>query len=232
MRGAPRALGLEDDPAAPGSTARFRVYQLGLSGLHLGQAILVLAIGLDVVIEVTSSDGSPLFGVSVSVAIATYFLLATLSHGLGATVLRGLYEADLARGMNRMRWVEYSLSATIMMVLIALYAGVTDIVALSVIAVANVAMILCGWRQEVRNPPARRRTVMRPFWTGVSIGLVPWVIIALEPRGQPAEPGVRGRDLRVALPALRLLRPQPVAPVPGGRALGRLPLRRAHRTWA
>jgi hypothetical protein len=47
-------------------------------------------------------------------AVSVFLALAALDHGLTATVLRTRYEGDLRRGINRFRWVEYSLSATIM----------------------------------------------------------------------------------------------------------------------
>ena len=53
---------------------------------------------------------------SVGVAVAVFLLLAAVDHLLTATALRGTYERDLGRGINRFRWVEYSFSATIMIV--------------------------------------------------------------------------------------------------------------------
>ena len=38
-----------------------------------------------------------------------------------------MYRHDLARGMNRLRWIEYSLSSTLMIVLVALLPGIQDI---------------------------------------------------------------------------------------------------------
>jgi hypothetical protein len=51
--------------------------------------------------------------------------------------------------------VEYSFSATLMVVLIGFYSGITDITTVIVIVGANVAMILFGWLQERMNPPGR-----------------------------------------------------------------------------
>ena len=70
--------------------------------------------------------------------------------------MRGTYERDLRRGINRFRWVEYSFSATLMIVLIAFYSGITSISAVIAIIGANVAMILFGWLQE-RDEPAGPR---------------------------------------------------------------------------
>ena len=58
--------------------------------------------------------------------------------------------------------MEYSFSATIMVVLIALYSGVVGISALIGIIGANVAMILFGWLQESANPPGTRPETMMP----------------------------------------------------------------------
>ena len=96
-----------------------------------------------------------LFDVRVGVAIAAFLALAALDHLLTATVARGTYERDLQRGINRFRWVEYSFSATIMVVLICLYSGITGISALTAIVGANVAMILFGWVQELLSSAVR-----------------------------------------------------------------------------
>jgi hypothetical protein len=73
--------------------------------------------------------------------------------------------------------VEYSLSATLMVVLIALYTGIDQFTALVGIAGAIVAMILFGWLQEAANPPGRATTTMKPFWFGCVAGAAPWIAI-------------------------------------------------------
>jgi hypothetical protein len=106
-----------------------------------------------------------------------------------ATVGRTTYEADLRRGINRFRWVEYSFSATLMVLLIASYSGITDITGVVAIAGANVAMILFGWLQERMNPPGRSSTTMMPFWFGTLVGLAPWVAISANLFGADEVPG-------------------------------------------
>jgi hypothetical protein len=68
-------------------------------------------------------------------------------------------------------------SATIMVVLIGAYSGITDITAVVAIIGANVAMILFGWLQEKMNPPGRTSTTMMPFWFGTIAGLAPWIAV-------------------------------------------------------
>jgi hypothetical protein len=176
-----------------------RRWNLGLTVLHLVQAVAVVALASDFAITVTSSfptgppgtevpPPEPLFDVRVGVAIAVFLGLAALDHLLTATVARDTYERDLRRGINRFRWVEYSFSATIMLVLIAFYNGITGIDAVLAIVGANVAMILFGWLQELMNPPGRASTTMLPFWFGTLVGIAPWVAILVNLLGADEVP--------------------------------------------
>jgi len=175
-------------------------WNIGLTVLHAAQAVVLLLIAGDFAISVTSSfpEGPPgtrtpspeaLFDVRIGVAIAVFLGLAALDHLLTATWLRGTYEHDLRRGINRFRWLEYSFSATLMVWLISLYSGITDATALIAIAGANVAMILFGWVQELVNPPGRSRTTMLPFWFGTIAGLAPWLAIGVNIVGAEQIPG-------------------------------------------
>ena len=170
------------------SLRSLRGWNLALTLLHLGQAVAVLVLATDFAVTVTESlptgpPGTPpaspesLFDLPVGATIAAFLALAALDHLLTATALRRTYEHDLRAGINRFRWVEYSFSATLMVVLIALYSGITGISALIGIAGANVAMILFGWLQESANPPGRSTVTMKPFWFGCVAGVAPWVAI-------------------------------------------------------
>jgi hypothetical protein len=182
------------------SLSRLRAWNLGLTLLHGAQVVVVLLLANNFAITVTSSypQGPPgtaapapagLFDVRVGVAIAVFLALAALDHLLTATVLRDRYEADLRAGLNRFRWLEYSVSATIMVVLIGFYNGITGIVEVIAIVGANVAMILFGWLQELMNPPGRSRTTMLPFWFGCVAGAAPWVAILVNVAGADQVPG-------------------------------------------
>ncbi|QYJ02718.1 heliorhodopsin HeR [Nocardioides panacisoli] len=180
--------------------ASLRRWNLGLTVLHALQAVVVLVLATDFAIAVTATfpQGPPgseppapeaLFDVRIGWAIAAFLLLAAVDHGLTGTVLRRRYDRGLQRGINRFRWVEYSVSATVMIVLIAFYNGITDVAAIVAIIGANVAMILLGWVQELMNPPGRDRTTMLPFWFGTFAGLAPWVAIVVNTVGADTVPG-------------------------------------------
>ncbi len=191
-------------PTATGVTperlAGLRRWNIGLTVLHAVQAVAILLLASDFAIEVTSSfpEGPPgtrvpaaerLFDVPVGAAISLFLALAALDHLVTSTVLRGRYEQGLRNGINRFRWVEYSFSATLMILLICFYGGITGITAIIAIAGANVAMILFGWVQEATNPPGRSSTTMLPFWFGCIAGAAPWIAIGISLAGSETVPG-------------------------------------------
>ena len=171
-----------------GRATNLRNWNIGLTVLHGVQAVLILVLASSFAISITTAppagppgtrlpDAEPLFDIRIGVAVAVFLALAAIDHLLTATVARSTYENDLRHGINRFRWVEYSISATIMVILIGTYSGITEITAVIGIAGANVAMILFGWLQEKFNPPERTETSMLPFWFGTIAGLAPWVAI-------------------------------------------------------
>jgi hypothetical protein len=193
-----------DTPIASGVTperlADLRRWNLGLTALHLVQAIAIVVLAGSFTITVTAAfpEGPPgtrlpaaedLFDVRIGVAVGLFLLLAAFDHFVTATLARSTYESDLRGGINRFRWIEYSISATIMVILIGFYSGITDITAVVAIAGANVGMILFGWLQERMNPPGRTTTTMMPFWFGTLVGLAPWIALVILIVGSETVPG-------------------------------------------
>jgi hypothetical protein len=170
--------------------SNLRKWNITLSILHLAQAAAMLALTSDFAITVLRAfiDGPPgtdglatssLFTVRIGWAIALFLGLAGADHLITSTVARNTYERDLGRGMNRFRWIEYSISATIMVLVIAMYWGIVTINGLIAIAGANIAMILFGWLQEQMNQPTRTTTTMLPFWFGAFVGITPWLAMGI-----------------------------------------------------
>ena len=170
--------------------AELRTWNLALAALHLVQAVAILLLSADRSLTVTSSfsagtgldsvaPSQVLFTVPVGPAVAAFLGLAAYNHLMAGWVVRKRYEHDLRRGINRLRWVEYAVSATWMLLLICLFVGITDVVALLAIIGANVATILYGWLQELTNPPGRDRTTVLPFVFGVIAATAPWAAIVV-----------------------------------------------------
>ncbi len=202
----PRSADTVDDGpvVATGVTAErlanLRTWNIGLTFLHAAQAVLIVVLSGAFTITVVSTfpegppgtrvpPSEPLFDVRIGYAIGLFLLLAAIDHLVTATVARSTYESDLRGGINRFRWVEYSISATIMVLLIGFYSGITNITAVVAVIGANVAMILFGWIQERMNPPGRTTTTMMPFWFGTVAGIAPWIAILIQIVGSKTVPG-------------------------------------------
>jgi len=200
----PTAEPRTETPVASGVTperlANLRTWNLGLTALHLVQAVAIAVLAGSFAITVTGAfpEGPPgtrlpasenLFDVRIGFVVGLFLLLAAIDHFVTATVARSTYEADLRGGINRFRWAEYAISATLMVILIGFYSGITDITAVVAIAGANAGMILFGWLQERMNPPGRTSTTMMPFWFGTLVGLAPWVALLIMIVGSDTVPG-------------------------------------------
>lgn len=120
------------------------------------------------------------FDLRFSVAIALFLLLAAADHLLmAAPRVERWYQANLERGVNPARWIEYSVSASLMIVLIAMLPGITNLYALIGLFAVNAAMILFGWLMEQTNRPDRQSTTWWPFVFGCVVGIVPWIAITI-----------------------------------------------------
>jgi hypothetical protein len=163
-----------------------------LAVLHAAQAAVLLALSTGFSLPVTGAfmEGQPgsgrpkqdlLFDLRIGPLVAAFLLLAALDHALVALPpFRARYERCLASGVNPFRWLEYSLSASLMVVLIAMLSGIADYVALLGLFAANAAMVFLGWLMELLNPPDRVRTRWLPFVLACVVGAAPWVAIAVQ----------------------------------------------------
>ncbi|MFN9978653.1 MAG: heliorhodopsin HeR, partial [bacterium] len=85
------------------------------------------------------------------------------------------YSAGLLAQRNYFRWVEYSISSSVMIVLIAQVTGIADITSLIAIFGLNASMILFGWLQEKYETPGNGGWL--PFIFGCITGIIPWVAL-------------------------------------------------------
>ena len=178
------------------SLARLRPYNLFAATLHAAQAIAVIVFANTFSLPVRASymTGPPspgvgartvtLFDVRFAWAIAAFFGLSAVAHLVVALPAWTSYQAQLARHRNPYRWLEYSLSASIMIVLIAMLVGINDIATLVALVGVNAAMIGFGWVQERYESPGGR---LGPFWLGCLAGVIPWVGIGIYLAGPGAD---------------------------------------------
>jgi hypothetical protein len=128
-----------------------------------------------------------LFSLNTSYAVAAFMALSAFFHFfVSSGLIFPKYVDGLKRHINVYRWIEYSLSSSIMIVIILQLNGVTDYVAFLAIFGVNVSMILFGWLQERYSQPGSGD--MLPFWFGCIAGAVPWIAVfinMLSPSGPP-----------------------------------------------
>lgn len=183
----------------PAEQGRLRTLNLAAAALHLAQAVAVVLLATDFALPITASyiagpPGTPpgpatnLADLPTGLAVAGFLFLSFLAHLIVATVWFRNYIGDLSRQINRARWVEYSFSSTLMLVVIAQLVGITDVSALIGISGANVSMILFGWLQEKYEVAGGGGWL--PFIFGCIAGIVPWlaVIFYTIAPGSDAEP--------------------------------------------
>jgi hypothetical protein len=158
--------------------------------LHAAQALAVLILATDFTLPVIATYMSgppgaslpaaePLFDVSIAWGVALFLFMSALAHFLiTAPGIFGWYVKNLGAKHNYARWIEYSFSSTVMVVLIAMLVGISDVAALLALAGVNAAMILFGLLQErYENPGPTARWM--PYWFGVLAGAIPWIAIAI-----------------------------------------------------
>jgi heliorhodopsin len=98
-------------------------------------------------------------------AVASFLFLSAVAHALLASPWpHRWHERSVLRGINPARWIEYSLSSSLMMVVIAMLVGIYDVVSLILIFALNATMIL-GWPMELHN-----QTTERTNWTAFGFG--------------------------------------------------------------
>ena len=172
--------------------SNLRKWNVGVGVLHMAQAVTILAISTSFAIPVaatvqTGPPGAPgslsqrstVFEVRFAWAVALFLLLAAADHLLMVTPkVRSWYEANLLKGVNYARWAEYSVSASVMVVLIGLLCGINDLYAVLAIFGVNASMILCGAVMEHVNVD-RPKVTWLPFAVGCVAGVVPWIAIVL-----------------------------------------------------
>lgn len=123
-----------------------------------------------------------LFDVNLAYLVAAFFFMSAFAHFIIATRYRKTYEADLKKGINKARWIEYGISASTMMVAIALLTGVYDISSLGMIFGLILVMNLMGLVMEIHNQTTKK-TNWLSYKIGCVAGIIPWLVIAVYVKG-------------------------------------------------
>ncbi len=173
---------------------RLRRWNMAAGLLHLAQAVAVVLLASNRTFPVTTSylttdslagGSAPVlvnasrsfFDLNLAYVIAAFFALSAIAHFSVSTWYRKKYESDLSQGINRARWYEYSLSASTMIVAIAMIAGVADFATLLMMFGLTAVMNLCGLVMELHNKRSEKVN-WSSYVVGCVAGALPWFVYA------------------------------------------------------
>lgn len=171
--------------------AGLRRFNLIMGFLHLIQGVFMILVSNDTTYPIytnylnfdrttfTLSPNSQLFyEVPFGPAVAMFLLISAVAHFYLSTVGYGRYVENLKKGMNPVRFYEYALSSSLMIVLIGMLIGLWDLGAIILIFTLNGTMNLFGIMMELHNQHTGKVN-WTAFIYGCIAGFVPWVVIML-----------------------------------------------------
>jgi hypothetical protein len=164
-------------------------FNLVMGFLHLVQGILMIVLSNDKAYPIYTSflkfdlskmalvpDLKLAFELRFGPAVAVFLLISALAHFFLATVGYKLYVSNLIKGMNPVRFYEYALSSSVMIVLIGMLVGIYDLGAIILIFGINAMMNLFGIMMELYNQHTQK-TNWTAFTYGSIAGIIPWIVI-------------------------------------------------------
>jgi hypothetical protein len=171
---------------------RLRIYNIFMGFLHLAQAVFIIILSNDFSLPITTSfltyDESvgklwpatnTLVNLPLGIMVAVFLFLSAVAHlAVASPSMFNWYVNNLRKGINYARWYEYSLSASLMIVLIGMLCGVYDLGALILAFVLTAMMNLCGLIMEVHNQ-VTEKTNWTSYVVGCIAGVAPWIAIAI-----------------------------------------------------
>ena len=171
---------------------KLKIFNIVMGFFHFIQSILIFVLSTDFSLpvntmylkfDVNSLSLQPFLEsigeIRIGYVVALFLLLSSIAHfTISLPKVYEWYVKNLKKGINYARWYEYSISSSVMIIVIAMLVGVYDLSALILIFFLNMMMILFGLMMELHN-----QTTKKTDWTsyifGCIAGIIPWIVIAL-----------------------------------------------------
>jgi len=167
---------------------KLQIFNLRMGLLHLTQAVILVFIAnlsLKIPIITRFFDNTPegirpvaqtLVDIPVAIVGPVFLLIAALFHLFIASPLYvRRYEANLKKGINPLRWWEYSISSSIMLTVLLMMGGLIELPSVVFVFTLNFIMNMMGLMMERYNQ-LTDKTKWLPYNIGVLAGIVPWII--------------------------------------------------------
>ncbi|MBN2652595.1 MAG: heliorhodopsin HeR [Spirochaetales bacterium] len=171
--------------------SRLRIFNGIMCILHFVQGIFMITVSNDTSYPIYSyfltfnnqtmtlvPNPEVLFRLRFGPAVGAFLLISAVAHLYLSTIGFKQYVRNLSKNTNPVRFYEYALSSSLMIVLIALLSSVWEIGTLILLAGINAIMNLFGIIMEKMNDGSTK-TRWIGFVYGCFAGILPWVIIVL-----------------------------------------------------
>ena len=168
-----------------------RRFNLVMGFLHLIQGVFMILVSNDTTYPIFTNylnfdlatrslkpNTELFYELPFGVAVSLFLLISAVAHFYLATIGYGRYVENLKKGMNPVRFYEYALSSSLMIVLIGMLIGLWDLGAIILIFTLNATMNLFGIMMELHNQRTDK-TNWTAFIYGCIAGIVPWIVIML-----------------------------------------------------
>jgi hypothetical protein len=170
---------------------KLRKFNALMGCLHLFQAVLMLAIAnwavkmtiITTYLHFPGPGMAPvpeiqvLGTVPLGPMVALFLLMSAIAHFVIASPWGyPWYVRNLKLNINKARWIEYAVSSSFMLVVVAWLCGVWDIGTIILLFSVNACMNLFGYMMELHNQTTKK-TDWTAFIFGCFAGLMPWVVL-------------------------------------------------------
>jgi hypothetical protein len=167
-----------------------RLFQIGIGFVLFIESILIWLLSSNFTLPVTtryleSNSGNSflghvtkeLFRVQVAHILIIFLLVPSILHLIIAIPsVYAKYRKFIENKINPIRWLEYSITAPLMIILVAMLTGIFDLSTLILLFTAGVSMLLFGANMEYANKNMGN-VKWANFIYGSIIGIIPWIII-------------------------------------------------------
>lgn len=171
--------------------ARLVRFNLIMGFLHLVQGVLMVVLSNDTTYPIFTNflgfnletfslqpESKLLYELRFGPAVGAFLLISAVAHFYLATIGKNKYLENLKKGQNPIRFYEYALSSSLMIVLIGMLSGLWDLGAIILIFGINAMMNLFGIMMEYHNQYTEK-TNWTSFIYGSIAGIIPWIVVFL-----------------------------------------------------
>jgi len=164
-------------------------FNLAMFVVHISQVFLMLYLSESFKLPITRSypfydtitmaitpASETIFELEIAPLIAIFLFISATAHLFIGSILYNRYVKHLKKGMNPYRWYEYSISASLMIVIIAMLTTIYDFGTLLALFALTAVMNLMGLMMEIHNQTTKK-TNWTSYTVGCIAGIVPWIVI-------------------------------------------------------